>query len=228
MRNAEKALSFNVGDSVVVRRGTADPDFGIDLSGWQGKVLDIQTSEDGVATVHIEWDSIALKNMPGSAIEQCEERGLAWTEIVLAAEEVELTTFRDTEQDVARVAEELATEHAWSYLGEQGRRIRKVLAGVDADDEMAALGAWEDHLAENLTFPFAAEVDEFQEGGPLQAGDRVAVTNISLVDDLYGIIVDLSRGRRRYAFCLCDLEVADKNSPDHQIVEDYRTWFANR
>ena len=55
---------------MVVRQGTADPEFGIDLSGWQGKVLDIQTSDDGVATVHIEWDSIALKNMPGSVIEQ--------------------------------------------------------------------------------------------------------------------------------------------------------------
>jgi hypothetical protein len=49
-----------------------------------------------------------------------------------------------------------------------------------------------------------------------------------LVDDLYGVIVDLRHGRRKYAFPLCDLEVTDKHSPNYQIVRDYAVWFANR
>jgi hypothetical protein len=113
-------------------------------------------------------------------------------------------------------------------VGEEGQRIQQVLADVDADDEMATLEAWEDYLEENLTFPFAAEIDEWQEIGPLQAGDRVKVTGIGLVDDLYGIIVDVRHERRKYAFPLCDLAVVDEDSPNHQIVADYRVWFANR
>jgi hypothetical protein len=146
----------------------------------------------------------------------------------LEAQEVELTTPRDTEEDVAQVIEELQKKHAWSWVGEEGRRIQQVLADVDADDEMATLEAWEDYLEENLTFPFAAEIDEWQERGPLQAGDRVKVMGIGLVDDLYGIIVDVRRERGKYAFPLCDLEVVGEDSPNHQIVEDYRVWFANR
>ena len=93
---------------------------------------------------------------------------------------------------------------------------------------MAALSAWAAYLEEHLAFPFEAEIDEYQSRGPLQAGDRVNVTGVSLVDDLHAVIVDLWRGRRKYAFPLCDLEVIDKRSPNDQLVGDYRVWFANR
>ena len=219
---------FKVGDSVVVKPAISDPDFGINIGGWQGRISGMDADKRGQFFISIQWDSITLKNMPGSVIEQCEERGLAWTEIVLAAKEVELTTPRDTEEDVAKAVAKLATKYAWSYLGEQGKRIQQALASVDPDDEMAALEAWEEYLEGTLTFPFQAEIDEWQERGPLQAGDRVKVTGIDLVDDLYGIIVDLRHERRKYAFPLCDLEVVDENSPNYQIVEDYRVWFANR
>lgn len=93
---------------------------------------------------------------------------------------------------------------------------------------MAVLDAWEDYLAKHLSFPFEAEVSEYQERGPLQAGDRVTVQGISDVDDLYGIIARLRHDRERYTFPLCDLEVADEDSPNHQTVQDYAVWFANR
>jgi hypothetical protein len=216
---------FKEGDSVVVKPRIVDPDFGIEIGGWQGRILG--TGPDREDTVLIGWDSITLKNMPGSVIEQSEEQGLDWTKMYLEAQEVELTSPRDTEQDVASAISELARKHAWSYLGEQGKRIGKVLAGVD-EDEMAALDAWEEHLNKSLVFPFEAEVAEYQERGPLQAGDRVKVTGIALVDDLHGVIADLRQGRRTYAFPLCDLEVTDRHSPDYQIVKDYAVWFANR
>ena len=219
---------IKIGDSVVVKPGVDDPDLGIDIGGWQGRVLDIQPGEGDITLVHIQWDSITLKHMPDSAIEQCEEQGLGWTEMFLDIREVEAALPRDSGADVAGVADALSDKFAWSYLGEQGRRIRQVLMGVDAEDDMDMLGAWEEYLEENLSFPFEAEVDEYQERGPLQAGDHVKVTEIGLVDDLYGVIVDLRRGRRKYAFPLCDLRVIDEHSPNYQIVDDYRTWFANR
>lgn len=216
---------FKVGDSVVVKPGVVDPDLGIEIGGWEGKIAEEPGQDD---LVLISWDSVTLRNTPDFVIEQCEEQGLDWTKMYLDAQEVELTSPRDTEEDVAPVIKELEKKHAWSWLGEQGRRIQQVLASADADDEMAALEVWEEYLAGSLTFPFQAEIDEGQERGPLQAGDRVKVTGIGLVDDLYGIIVDLRRERMKYAFPLCDLEVVAEDSPNHQIVEDYRVWFANR
>ena len=109
-----------------------------------------------------------------------------------------------------------------------GRRIQKVLAGVKHDDVMAALHAWEEDFEESRIFPFEAVVSEYQERGPLRSGDRVKVLHVSAVDDLYGSIVHVGIGRKRYDFPLCDLETADRESPKYQIVDDYRTWFANR
>jgi hypothetical protein len=93
---------------------------------------------------------------------------------------------------------------------------------------MAILDAWEDYLAKHLSFPFEAEVSEYQERGPLQAGDRVKVHRIFDVDDLYGVIVRLRHGRRQYYLPLCELKVTDQHLPNYQLVGDYAVWFANR
>jgi hypothetical protein len=218
---------FKVGNSVVVKAGVKDPELAVDLGGWQGRIIETDRSEEG-PLVTVRWDSRTLREMSASVIEHCEEQGLSWTDFVLLASEVERATPRDTEQETAQVADELAKKYVWSFLGEQGRRIRQVLADLDPDDEMDAMLAWEEYLEEHLVFPFEAEVEEHQDEGPLQAGDRLKVTGIGTADDLYGVIVDVWRGRRKYAFPLCDLAVVDERSPNHELVDDYGTWFSNR
>ena len=79
-----------------------------------------------------------------------------------------------------------------------------------------------------MQFPFEAEVHEFQERGPLRAGDRLTVLGIEDVDDLYGIIVSCRQGGRRYHVPLADLATVDEHSPNAQPTQDYRVWFANR
>jgi hypothetical protein len=218
-------VTLKAGDSVVVRQGVLDPDLGSGIGGWQGRLVK-DPGADGL--VMIAWDSITLRNTPDAAIAQCVEQGLNWTRMGLSTEEIEPTNPRDSVEDVEKAIDELTKKHAWSWLGEEGKRIGKVLAGVDRDDEMGCLHAWEDRLAGRLSFPFEAKVSEFQTRGPLQVGDRVKVTGIGLVDDLYGIIVDVRLGRRKHAFSLCDLEVVDRRSPNYQLVDDYAVWFANR
>jgi len=220
--------SFRVGDCVRVKDGVQDPDFGGDIGGWQGRISSIDPSEDQVLVL-IHWDSITLKQMPVAMIEQCEEQGSDWAEMALSADEVEPAKPRDTERDVTKIKEQLSNPHGWAALGEEGKRIQKVLADVDADDGMEALDAWEEHLDENLRFPFEAEVTEFQERGPLRTGTKVVVTGLAdATDELYGIIVEVKEGRRKPAFPLCDLEATDKKSVNYQLVKDYAIWFANR
>ena len=226
-KDQEIRVQIQIGDSVLVKPGISDPDFGIDIGGWQGRICEIEAPEGGDAQVCIEWDSLTLTSMPDALIEKSEEQGLDWTKMYFDAHEVELTKPRDTKGDVSQAVEGLATNYAWYHLGEPGRRVRKVLIGVDAENEMAALSAWERHLSAHLTFPFEAQVVE-RDRGPLRLGDRVTVERISGVEDLYGIIVSLRRGRRRYDALLCDLEVIDKDSPNYQVVKDYVIWFANR
>ena len=56
---------FKEGYSVVVKKGTSDPDNEeYDIGGWQGRIIHIEDEGDGPSLIRIEWDSITLKNMP--------------------------------------------------------------------------------------------------------------------------------------------------------------------
>lgn len=222
-----KKPTLHVGDSVIVKPGTLDPDFDIEIGGWQGRISEVHPAGNP-DTVLIAWDSITLRQMPNWVIVKSEERGLNWTVMGIEIREVELVDPRDTEEDVAQAVDALSQDHAWSWLGEEGERIGQVLAGVDPDDEMALLDRWEKHLRRHLRFPFDAEVAEYQERGPLQAGNRISVQGLFDVDDHYGLIVLIRCGRRQYHFPLCDLEAADESSPNHDLVMEYAVWFANR
>jgi hypothetical protein len=206
-------LEFKVGDSVIVKQGVLDPDLGTDIGGWQGRIAEIEGQIIG-----LDWDSITLKNIPDSVIDQCEVEGYDWTRMHLEATEVELTRPRDTEEDVAAITEQIESQHRWSYLGEEGKGVQAVLADVDPDDEMAAFETWNEHLKKVLSFPFEAVVDEFQESGPLRAGDKVTVESLADVVDMYGILVKVKHKRSQYDFPLCDLEATEPNSSNYRFL----------
>ena len=213
-------IRFNTGDSVVVKPNVKDPDTGTDIGGSQGRICEI----DNEGLVAVEWDSVTLKNLSASSIAKSEKEGLDWTTMYLDGPELVAASARDTEEDVAEAIRELSKEHAWDDLGEEGKRIATVLAGVDPDDDWEAKNAWRTHLGMVLSCPLQASVAEFQETGPLKEGDEVRVEGINDVDDTYGVLVDARVGRRKYVFPLCDLKPADQHSPNHQPLQDYATW----
>jgi hypothetical protein len=71
-------------------------------------------------------------------------------------------------------------------------------------------------------------IRQSEEEGPLKIGDRISVRGIDVVDDLYGVIVNVTFGQRKYAHPLCNIEALDKKSSNYQNVYDYVVWFANR
>ncbi len=218
-------LNFEVGDCVKVREGVGDPDSDVDISGWQGRVLEIAEDESGRPLIFVAWDSYTLKEMPRSYLEQSEMEGLDWQRFLLLIEDIEQAQSRDTQRDVDDVTDEIYSRIGWYSLGEEGKRIQGVLSGVE--DEWEAFKVWERYLAENLRFPFEAVVSEYQHEGALQRGDSIRVQEISLLDDLYGVIVSGKWGRRSIDFPLCDLDVVGEGV-NEQIVSDYALWFANR
>lgn len=219
-------MNIKLGDSVKVKEGIACPaQEDLCIGGWQGRVFEVSKDED---LIGIKWDSITLKNMPASFIDQCEDEGVDYAIMYLAPEEVEPAAPRDTEGDVEEALEEISKKHSWSWLGEEGRRINEVLADVEEKGGGEVFNAWKKHLEKVLTFPFEVEIAEYQERGPLRQGDQVSVKKLSMADDFSGVIVEVWRGRKKYLFPLVDLKVLDRNSPNYQPVNDYRVWFANR
>lgn len=71
-------------------------------------------------------------------------------------------------------------------------------------------------------------VDETDDFGPVRDGDKVSIKSLPHLADMYGIAAEVRLGRSKYAIPLCELEVIDISSPDDQLIDDYRVWFANR
>ena len=63
-------VNFKVGDVVSVKPDVEDPDLGINIEGWQGRISEIRRETNIIA---VDWDSVTLKNMANSVIDKCEE-----------------------------------------------------------------------------------------------------------------------------------------------------------
>jgi hypothetical protein len=212
-------MRLNVGDSVKVKEGISCPDHdSISISGWQGRIIEIDGDMIGIG-----WDSITLKQIPPGYIKECEKEGLCWTEMYLGINEIEQASPRDTESEAEQMADALESKFQWIGGDAEDQHIYKVIADADDPDE-----AWHDYLKKMLAFPFEAKVSEPQDKGPLRSGDTVQVLEIDDVNDLYGILVKVSQGRRRFISPLCDLAATDKKSANYLPVNDYSVWFANR
>ncbi len=86
---------FKKGHSVVVRNGVKEPYYGEDISGWQGRIRQIEKTVEGVARFEIEWDSVTLKGMPEEYIEKCHKDAHPWDSSTLWPTDVEPCKPRD-------------------------------------------------------------------------------------------------------------------------------------
>jgi hypothetical protein len=218
-------MKLKLGDSVVVKTGIKDPDLGISIEGWQGRISEINSKN-----ICIDWDSETLKEMKASTIIKCEKNGWGWDQMYLFESDVISTMPRDTIKDVEVAIEKIRDKYAWVYLGEEGERIQKVLSGISRNDELSVLNAWEDYLKKELIFPFKATIKELlTRGSYLQVGDNITVHGIyEYVDDNYGVFAEVIHKKTRHDFPLADIEVSDKKSKNYQLVKDYCVWYANR
>ena len=220
-------MKFKIGQTVKVKNGVLCPDDSkFDLSGWMGRIIDLV--EDEEPTIGIEFDSITLKDMTEKFIKKSEQEGLDWYRIYLDVNDVKRTKSRDTEQEAKIVRNEIKKRFEWIGIGSEGELIQSVINSAESFKEWDALKAWEKYLEKNLQFPFETFIHEYHGRGPLNEGDNLKVFGIELVDDHYGIIVACRKGRKRYDFPLVDLKITEKKSINSDIIEAYRTWFANR
>ncbi|MEM9777449.1 MAG: calcium-binding protein [Chloroflexota bacterium] len=212
---------FSVGDSVRFNNGEIDEDFGVDMGGWQGRIKQVDVDNQMIL---VAFDSITLRQTPIKYIEECEEQGLNWAEYNIEWDSVEKVERRDTVQDVRATIRELAIKVQWSFLGEEGKEMNKIIG--DAGNEQEQYAAWKNHILSTVKFPLKVKVAEWQRpSSPYQVGDRVKIVDIDFIDDTYGLIASLKDGG---ALPLADLKVVPKRSRYHDTIQLYAVWFANR
>ena len=214
---------LKIGDTVKVKNGTIDPELGMDIGGWYGQIVEIVND-----LVIINLDSITLSNLPEQYIFQCEQKNLDWGRICLTSNDVQIAARRDTEKDFEETRKRIQAKHYWDYLGASGKIINQVLTNIRRGDHLAAFSAWEKYLAENLSFPFDAEIIEYQGSDLLKQGDKVRIHSITGNEDPYGVIAEIKLERKVFHFPVCDIEALDKTSINGRLIDTYRDWFGNR
>ncbi len=222
--------NIKIGDSVIVRQGVKEPDFEeFELSGWQGRVLEIDADSDkDNVLITIEWDSLTLLKIPSVYIEQTEINGSDWSRMVLYDSDLEKSVARDKKENVKKAKEELSDKYHWVSLGQEGFRISNVLQGINPRNEIKCLQKWVEHLNKELTFPIQAIVSESDDDRLIKDGDNVLIKSLPHIVDMYGVIALILHKGKKYQFPLCDLEVIDKTLTDYQLIDDYCIWFGNR
>jgi len=224
-------MKIKPGDSVKVKDGVKDPDSeDIELSSWQGRIIEIDEVADhnGNIRITIEWDSLTLTQMPAEFIQQSEIDGLDWKTMVLYESDLNKADARDRKFDVKKTQGLLSEQHYWDSFGKSGIRISNVLEGLNPKDEMKCLRAWDQYLERELSFPIQAIVSESADNWIINSGDIVQITLLSEIVDMYGILATIRLNQKSFEYPLCDLEVMDKKAKNHQLIQDYCVWFANR
>jgi hypothetical protein len=118
----EVKMKLKTGQSVKVKKGILcpdDPEF--DLSGWQGRVIDIGEDENGETIIDIAWDSITLKEMSEEYIVKFEDDGLDWASMYLFPSDVEQVKERDSKKDTDKIRNELENRFGFIGMGEEGK-----------------------------------------------------------------------------------------------------------
>lgn len=125
---------FKPGDSVKVKADVKDPDFGSDVSGWQGRIVDIEPEPSSL--VEIQWDSLTLQAMPEDLISRCFQEELYPEIMILDVEELELTQPRDKETDVFNALQKLYADYGLEYQAAADSMVEAFFSLVnDGDDE---------------------------------------------------------------------------------------------
>jgi hypothetical protein len=221
-----------LGDCVIVKPGVRDPATGREIGGWQGRISAISADEagGGPQLVSIEWDSFTLAAMPAELIEYCEDEGLVWSEMTLAADEVAPAVARDTAADVGTTLAKLEVRYrsmGWSS-GEQGERVRQVVNRAPQQDADAVLQVWHTYLHEHSTLPFGAQVAQGQPDGSVREGEQVTVIRVTALDASSGTLVAIRHPQGVCDVPINDLDAMSGDAATCQLVADHGVWFANR
>ncbi len=230
LQEAQEGGNIQPGDNVRVRSGVIEPETGADLSGWEGRVMEMATDpESGVLVAWVEWDSPTLQQLTPGLIQRFIDADSDWVGQAMEVRDLQVAQARDTLARTEQARTDLLARYTWTDLGLQGKRIYRILKDAfKANPKFTCLDAWESYLNAKLSFPFMARVVVEQDSGPLNLDMEVEVCELSGADPDNGLFALVQRGGRSFVFPLSDLAVDDPAAPNFQLLEDYGMWYENK
>ena len=215
-------MAFKIGDSIKINDGVLDPDTGADMSGWQGRVIEL-----GHPFLVFAWDSISLQIMGQELVDDFEIKGLNWERMVLSPEDISHADERDTPNDVKRIIAKFRKSYIY-YKLENEEKIIEILKGINPRSTMKIEQRWFDYLNQELRFPIKVEVSGGGLEGPFSIGKKITVLELDEVDNHNGIMVKVESKADGVAYVpLCNLKVLNQRPKNYKNIYNYADWFIN-
>ncbi len=240
-------MEIKKGDSVRIKPGVTDPDYEYEISGWQGRVTNIDTDE--IKIIEIAWDSVTLNQMPAELIEASIKEGFDFSLMWLNGNEVDLTEPRDLQQAVEQRIEALNEQFGYISSDEQSKNIAQILDSKDLSVTEENQYKFYDYLSEHIKYPcILTGTEDFSWEEPYVFGvfdkeeyerlkkkrasytDHFKLVKLEdIIDDLRGIMVKVKRigDKKVFVLPLWDLETTDRKDKNQQLFEDYSYWMSN-
>ena len=218
-------MPLSPGQTVHVTSNYIDEHSGVSLQGWSGRVVAIHPVEQ---LLTIEWDSPTLMRIPDAYIRQSLDEGYDYFQYDIEEDQVKAIEPRDSPREVQEIQKELRQRYfdyemyagpAYPFSEYDRSAFRTGLLLPQSFE------GWQRYLSRKLSFPFQAKVVE----GGRRMGETLDVLAVEDWDERYGVIalVRWTKGGGG-EFPLCDLEAVDRDGRNHQPLQHYVIWFANR
>ena len=81
------------------------------------------------------------------------------------------------------------------------------------------------HLKKELKFPYKAEIRLVSFSSAVSDGEIVKVTGVENWIDLYGVLMEVKKGRQTLEIPLEELIVVNKKSKNYRIIDAFLDWY---
>jgi hypothetical protein len=213
------------GTSFKLKKEYKDPDFPhLDVSNWQGRVLEIKDDK-----ISVEWDSITLDSFTDEYILELVNGGYDMEEYFVGLEDIEVVEPRDTAKDVEKALDKYNAFSTYTlHFEDNARYIFDLLDGSDIMDDSEMLDAWYDYFISDFKFPQNGKVTNTERGSVIREGDKIKILDINEhIEYDYGLFADCKHKGDLLMIPLCDIEL-DSDDEAALIVSCYSTWFVNK
>lgn len=210
---------FKEGSSVKIAKRIYDPETGIALGGFIGRIEEIFLGENSEVMYEVELDSISVNKLPSIYVKEMVVEEEDFQNFNIAETSLKKCQARDTKEATYGAFRTLFHQYLWHHLAESTQeRFQAILLQKPA---LMDYENWEIYLKKQLKFPMNVKSRGLLE---FRKGEKLYITKLAGYNEEVGLIADVDYRNRPGNYPLYDLMPVTKNKQLQQIFDDYLTF----
>ncbi len=210
---------FKEGTSVKIAKRVYDPESGIDLSGFIGRIEGVFLGDDLEVMYEIELDSLSVNKLPLIYVKEMVHEEEDFQNFEVAETDLKKCQARDSKEDTFGAYRILLHQYLWYYLDKATqKRLQTILL---QHPELMDYENWEIFLKKQFKFPLNVQSRGLID---FRKGEKLKMTRLAGLNEQVGLIADVKYRNRPGNYPLFDLVSVGKDKKLKQLFDDYLAW----